>query len=66
MDVYEASTHSFVIRIWREWLDSERRQAVWRGQITHVASGERRIVRDHAEIVAFLDRYIDQLLAPPP
>lgn len=61
LNMFEATTHSFVIKIWLEetWEESDR--AVWRGRITHVASGERKFIKDLPEILAFIWPYLDEL-----
>ena len=51
MDLLETTTHSFVIKIWLEETIEEAEEAVWRGRITHVPSGENRYVKELDEIV---------------
>ena len=58
MEVPEEQTHSFVIRLWREEIDEETGWVVWRGYITHVASGERFSIKDLDDIVEFLLPYL--------
>jgi len=49
--------HVFMVRIWRERREIEGAPPEWRGAIEHVASGERRYVKQVDEIVAFISRY---------
>jgi hypothetical protein len=46
----DMETCSFIIKIWIEQGRSEANQAIWRGHITHVPSGERRYLKDLDEI----------------
>ncbi len=61
MEVPEEQTHSFVIRLWFEEVDEETGQVIWRGHITHVASGDRRYVKDLRDIVAFIVPYLERM-----
>ena len=54
-DSFESVTHSFVIRLWLE----EDNRAKWRGHITHVPSGTRQYVERLAEIIDFIEPYVD-------
>jgi hypothetical protein len=59
-DLFELTTHSFVVKIWRE----NRAQIgnapapTWRGHITHVPDGERRSVQNLNEIGLFIAPYL--------
>ncbi len=55
--MFEADTHSFIVKIWRE----ETNHATWRGHITHVPGGERCYVQDLDDISAFLLPYLERL-----
>lgn len=61
MDLYESNTHSFIIKIWLEETAEEASRATWRGNITHVPSGERRYVEDLDEIIVFIMPYLDRM-----
>lgn len=61
MEYVEAQTHSFIIRVWLEETAEETGQAVWRGVIRHVPSGERRYLRDAGDIVAFITPYLEEM-----
>ncbi len=59
LEEFEADTHSFIIKVWSEESGEESGQAEWRGHITHVLSGERRYLRDLAEITEFILPYLE-------
>lgn len=61
VNMFEATTHSFVIKIWLEETREESSPAVWRGRITHVPSGERKFIKDLQEISAFISPYLHEL-----
>ncbi len=61
MDLLGSSNHSFIIRIWIEETAEEAGRVVWRGQIVHVPSGERRHVQDLDSITAFIAKYLDAM-----
>ena len=61
MDLNEAQTHSFIIRVWLEETIQETGQAVWRGHITHLPDGERRYVEDLNGIVCFIASYLKRM-----
>lgn len=58
LDTAEAGTHSFVIRIWQEVTAEEGGPVSWRGHITHVPGGERRYLRDLADVMVFIKPYL--------
>lgn len=58
MDMPEAHTHSFVIKIWLEEKAEETDQAIWRGHITHVPTGTRRYFQDLTVIADFMQPYL--------
>jgi hypothetical protein len=60
MSVYETNTQSFIVKIWIESGEGFQR-AVWRGQITHVASGERRYLTDLNQITAFVSEFLKEM-----
>lgn len=59
MNLYETTTHSFIVKIWLEEADAD--QAMWRGHITHVSSGERRYLQRLEDIPLFLIPYLKQV-----
>jgi hypothetical protein len=54
----EPRTHSFVVKIWLEETADETQHPVWRGHITHVASGQRRYVNSLAGISGYIAPYL--------
>jgi hypothetical protein len=59
MDLFEAHTHPFVVKIWLEETAEEAGRVVWRGHITHVPNGTRRYVQDLDSIVLFIVPYLE-------
>jgi hypothetical protein len=57
-DVASADPQSFIVKIWREGTAEEMGQVIWRGHITHVPGGERRYLKDLAEVTAFIKTYL--------
>jgi hypothetical protein len=55
---FEPQTHSFLVRYWREQAVNQAGQQVWRGHVTHVASGARRYIQHHSEVVPFIGAYL--------
>jgi hypothetical protein len=58
MDLSEGNTHAFVVRLWREEKADVDKQALWRGHITHVASGEQKYFQKLDEIPVFIQTYL--------
>jgi hypothetical protein len=54
----ELGTHAFVVKIWRENDGAGPHGAVWRGQITHVASGRRGYVASLRQLILFIVPYL--------
>lgn len=65
MDRFDEFVHSFVIKIWLEETTGEAGEAVWRGQITHVASAERRFIKNMDEISCFIWPYLEEMGVKP-
>ena len=61
MDLPEASIHSFVVRIWLEEEASETQDAVWRGHITHIPSGERQYIQQLRDLHVFITPYLEAM-----
>ena len=55
---FEPQTHSFLVRLWLEKTTTQDGEAVWRGHITHVASGTRHYVKHPSKIVAVIATYL--------
>lgn len=65
MDLPEASTHSFVIKIWIEERDDKSGKVSYRGYITHVPSGARRYLKDLNDIINFILTYLEAMGVRP-
>ena len=52
----EPCTHAFVVKIWRE--DG---RSVWRGHVTHVASGQRHYITGLGQLERFIARYLEAM-----
>ena len=61
MEEPEVQIHSFVLKFWLEEVDEETGQVVWRGHITHVASGERRYLKELNDIIGFIAPYLQRM-----
>jgi hypothetical protein len=49
--------HSFVIKMWQEEGEPQKKPTRWRGYITHVQDKERVYIRSLADITDFIERY---------
>ncbi len=65
MDVYEATTYPFIVKIWLEETPAETGRAIWRGYITFVPSGEKRYLNDLDDITAFIMPYLERMGVRP-
>jgi hypothetical protein len=61
LDMFEANTHPFVVKVWLEETAAEAGRARWRGYIIHVPSGERRYIEDLEEIDVFIASYLEEM-----
>ena len=61
MDEFESAAQSFIVRVWVEERAEEGDQGTWRGQITHVPSGERRYLKNLDEIGDFISPYLERM-----
>jgi hypothetical protein len=61
VDLLEVSTQSFIIKIWIEETAAEAGRVVWRGHITHAASGQRRYFENLDDILPFLHPYLREM-----
>jgi hypothetical protein len=57
----ESNTHSFIVKTWLEEANEGSRRVTWRGQITHVPSGQRRYLNSLDEITTFIATYLESL-----
>ena len=55
----ESNTHSFIIKVWLEEISEDIDTGVWRGQITHVLSGQHRYVKSLQEMISFMEHYFE-------
>ena len=65
MDLFEADTHSFIVKIWLEETTEEAGQATWRGHITHVPGDRRHYVQNLDDITAFIISYLEKMGVKP-
>lgn len=56
-----SDSHSFIIRLWQEWGNSEETTGVWRGSITHVQTQERHYFQTFTQLAHILAKYIGTL-----
>jgi hypothetical protein len=61
LELFEDTSHPFIVSIWLEETVAEAGKAVWRGYVTHVPSGKRRYLNDLEDIVAFIAPYLEQV-----
>ena len=61
MTPFDSTRHSFILKVWLEEDAQEAARATWRGQITHVANGERRYLQNLDEIRAFVAPYLEEM-----
>jgi hypothetical protein len=57
----ERDVQSFIVRVWFEGSATETDPVTWRGQITHVPSGEREYLTELGEVTAFIARYLEEM-----
>jgi hypothetical protein len=51
----QGDTHSFIVRIWREAVDSVGQRIIWRGSVEHVGTGKRVYFHDDlGSIIKFI------------
>jgi hypothetical protein len=48
-------TQSFIVRVWRETVNSKQQASEWRGSIVHVGSGKRLFFRDLNRVKEFIE-----------
>jgi hypothetical protein len=64
MEASEAEVDSFILSVWLAEGGEKTDRTVWRGQTTHLSSGERRYVQDLEGITAFVASYLEQMGVP--
>lgn len=60
VDLFESSTHSYIIKIWLEESASEAGPARWRGRIIHVPSGQQHYFQNLDDILIFIAPYLEE------
>jgi hypothetical protein len=58
MDGWETLDQSFMIKIWLEEVDPVTGRRVWRGRLTHIASGDRSTFDALAAIPTIIEPYL--------
>lgn len=61
MEISQSDFCSFIIKIWLEEPPTQQGEALWRGHITHVPSGERRYFQTLEGILAFVAPYVKRI-----
>jgi hypothetical protein len=56
----ESNILSFIIRIWREEIDMDMSEGIWRGHITLIPSGERQYFADINQIPALIASHLNK------
>lgn len=56
-----AFPQSFIIRLWVYAPADEGGRVMWRGQITHVPSEQRRYLKDLEDVVDFMSPFLESL-----
>lgn len=57
----DPDTQSFVIKLWLEETVEESGQAIWRGRITHVASGKNYYITELDSIALVIAPYLQEM-----
>ena len=60
-----SSSHSFVIRLWRENVPAAGQSAVWRGHIIHFPDQRDRHFDDLEEVCRFIESVLEPAAAEP-
>lgn len=58
LDAESVTTLSFIVRLWLEEAADEAGQPVWRGHVTHVATGQRHHFSDPERIAEIIRPYL--------
>ena len=58
--------HAFVVKLWLERREIAGARPEWRGRIDHVQSGKRVYFRDIAEIMRFIQGFLESTGSPLP
>lgn len=60
-DFDELNVHSFIVKIWLEKREHTAKPVMWRGNITHVASGQREYLHNLESISTFITGYLEEM-----
>jgi hypothetical protein len=60
----EATSHSFLVRLWIEGVDPVARSIRWRGHVTHLIDEERRHVESFEHLNEFIEGYLVRSAGP--
>ena len=58
MKSFDENNHSFIVRVWLEPRELDGAEPEWRGEIEHVANGERRGLKDLDDVTFFIALYL--------
>jgi hypothetical protein len=58
MDTFEATNHSFIVRIWLEEPETGSTCVSWRGYISHVPNGRRQYLTTLSDITAYIEPHV--------
>ncbi len=61
MKCFDEDAHSFIVRLWLEPRELKGAAPKWRGVIEHVATGERRHLKDFIDIERFILKYLQKM-----
>lgn len=61
MNPSPSSVQSFIVKIWLEETTEEAGQALWRGHVTHAASGARQYLKNLDEVSVFIAPYLQRM-----
>ena len=56
----EPDIHSFILRLWREEIGTEKSEGIWRGHITFIPNGERQYFTDINQIPALIASHLNR------
>lgn len=57
----EFNVQSFIVKVWLEEEAAHSSGTTWHGHITHVPSGEKRYLKNLAEIALFIQPYLEAM-----
>ncbi len=60
----EATSHSFLVRLWIEGVDPVARSIQWRGHVTHLIDERRQHVESFEQLTRFIESYLVRSAGP--